>query len=362
MNKFLVAALGAATLLASCSKENNPGTEAPADPAKLKISVVGTDLSKAVDADQGAVVTDITAFILNADNALLVDPIYITGADLNSTTKEYAVTTAAKHVAIVANTGDLTGSGKAFNGLGTLAQVKAALASYGDLTPTTKVWMSGVTASELSFTGTASDGTSKLAAAQVTLSIIPTRIDVQVVNNMSNYGSAGALVLDGVAVLYSAGYSHYLATSGNYSPTTAAITAISGKYYRSGLANWTSQLTANDQLDANLNKAYADGFNESFYALPGKGAHGANTIVTVHGTFNSQKRYFPVHFSATDVAGTQLENGKWYTVKITLNGDALEGGGGGDDPGIEVVDAFITVEVTPAGWDVVTPTIEKPFN
>jgi|GEM_PF-3686123 hypothetical protein len=360
----ILACAGIMLGVTGCSDKNS----ITPDEAKAVLRIAFSDYvpteTKAIDNHAAVVIQDAYVVVLN-DMGGVVNKFALSAAEI-STPVEKATTTSASKVYVLGNVGTPP---DALAAVSNEADLKAVVAAYATLNAS-KIWLQGSAA--VSFTGTAvTDGTSPLATLNVTLSPIPARIDVNVTNSMTNW-TGGRVVITGVAVLYSAGYTHFVPS---LIPTTAEVGAINGapEFYLSGVGNASStwatwESKSNTAYSANLAKAWASSgvggtaFSESFYALPGNAAYGKNTIVAVYGTYDNDGNagtapiafYWPAAFSSTDL-GRVLENGKWYTLSITLTGDANGGGGGSEDPEDEVIKAYIKLTITTNGWGVTVP-------
>ena len=359
-NFFKVVALSFASVLAfvGCSKDDGNVPVVPqGEKAILRIGFSDYNPSPGARAfDENNAGTDVNnayVFVLNAMGGVM-DKFYVAQEDVPVVT-ERPTTTAAKKVYVLGNTGNVASFALVANEAG----LKAEIAKLESLAAT-DVWLQESAAIDFSATTAGGD---PLANVDIQLKPIPARIDVKVINSMDNWSTAegsGLIEIKGVAVLYSAGYSHYIPT---FIPSIAAVAGFepAGEYYRSGISGWASE--ANSSVYAALDKSWdvsSGDFAETFYALPGGAAFDKNTIVTVYGSYNDEDFYWPAHFSATDLKRV-LENGKFYTLTITLGGNALSGGGGTIDPEEEVVGAFITVNITSSGWGS-TISLDKPFN
>lgn len=203
-NRFFIAALAAMTLFASCSKEQVT-TDPTGEKAKLSIIfdnpvVEGT---KAYDVTTETAIKTATIIVLNGES--IADKIPVTNpADITAgTTKEYDVTTAATKVIVVANA-DLSTS-TATN----LTALKKELASLETMTDNLSVngfYASGTSSTlDWSAAGTASNGTSKKVTTTVTCKLLSAKLNVKVVNNMTNYTGTAGFMLQNVAVLYRCG-------------------------------------------------------------------------------------------------------------------------------------------------------------
>lgn len=397
MKKFLLAALAAVTLFASCSKEGGEG-QADIDAASITIKF-SNSTTKALDDLNGS---DFTQTILVVDNAnvfmfdnlgnmLLQD--YMTTNQLaggktydNAT---YGITTAVAEVVVVGNAGDLTTTNLTDKAtlnaeIGSLVSAETLYANN-----TGNFWVYGTSA--ITWTGTNSGVTE--GEAELEINPILSRIDVTVDISGVTAGLDGAepnVVLDGVAVLYSASWSHYIP---KFAPTAAEVTAAGGgKVLTSGVIAadyplWDGLPVHGDAdqfgtkgAETILNGVWATNYvvgdkkyTRSFYAFaPDIANYGSNAIVTVYGhhqkweggaVTKTTPLFWPVHFSDNESAtgAEPLEPGNVYSVAISFTKDFSDGGGGGTDPEQPINAANILVKVKPAKWKTVI-NISKEFE
>lgn len=362
---FLLAALTIAALFVSCSKENIEVPSLTGENAILKVSFVNKSsnplMARALDDADEKAVHSATLFVINNDGAIVMSE-FVSGEDINNADKEYVVTTVAKKVIAVANI-DLS-----FNPVEnpkTLFELKKDLVALEDLY-----------ASILAGEGFYASGTDDLifeeneegkqfAVAEIKATLLPAKINVTVTNNMKNYSDDKGLMLEDVAILYSAGYSQWVATTENGADFYPAIANanIAAAYFRSGFTGWTTEETDQNTVDdTGLLKTWtapATPFEETFYVYPtppSGAAFGKNTILVIRASWTGadgdkepEARYFPVHFNNVDKQ--ELTSGYQYDVKIILKGDASAGGGSVTDPEFEVVDAYFSVTVEIKAWE-----------
>jgi hypothetical protein len=232
-----------------------------------------------------------------------------------------------------------------------------------------------------------------VAKTKVTLKLIPSRIDVTVKNEMVGYVQKPSgdkyhksLQLKDVSIIYSGSRNYLFPTFKNtdtlYVPELA--TNATGDYYAAGIDPTLAlyNLDKTNMVFGNTPNLFADWykygtdteFMKTFYALPNDTvtANHKDVILVVRaeqsiasqpgGLFDSVRSiYFPIAFNTSDRVGQMLGNGQFYTIKITLKGDALTTGGGTTDPTKPVLNAFINVEVKAASWNKIKP-IEKIFQ
>ncbi len=397
---FTIAAL-AAMLFASCAKDGQTHSVDKGEKARIKLAVVGNgSSSRALDpvgpesggyqADTKVAVNDATVFVMGA-SGIIGAPTYLSNADL-TTYVEKETTTAAKKVVIIGNIGsDQTGVGGIFDGVTTEAGLNDVLADFKDMDDAHK-WLTGVsdpidwdTATTIASGANAGE---KLITMTVALAPIAARIDVLVdVSGFTNFTDPAAKIkFTDVAVLYSAANTHF---TGSPLVPAASTTDPAELYYYSGF-DWDPAGTlqkSNTKFLADTEANYpmlckewaanytaaptapALNFEESFYAFPGNGAYGKFTIVTVYGFYDEngngtmdagETRFWPVHFTADDVPGDILKNGKIYTMTLRFQGNAgLDGGT--TDPEEPLTAGFLTVNIVDRGWETVAP-FEKIFN
>ena len=370
----MLTAVALMTGVTSCSNDDkldDGGVIGKGEKATLNVSVTAPDMSRAVTT--GAVpsdaVGDFSVFITDQTDQIAWSTYSSTGAAITN----FAVTTNAKNVYVVANAGDLTSS------ITTMAQLnayKADLNGTGSQAAATNRWATGVTASPLSFT---QSGNNFTATTTVTLTFIAARITVTVDNQMANYGSAGSLTLDDIVVLNARGESLLFPAAGGGTSLIPATYTANKKFYE-GMANPVSPATpfanypaaseftlAASLLSDALTTTSTDKYYYYVFENDALTDVTLPTIVTLTGTdANGATLYWPVHLAAyeqwansTAFTTTGIQRGHSYDIKITLTGDATNGGGGGTDPTKPLVTASVDVSVTLTQW---TPVLlEKEF-
>ena len=369
----MLTAVALMTGVTSCSNDDkldDGGVIGKGEKATLNVSVTAPDMSRAVGAAVPSdAVGDFSVFITDQTDQIAWSTYSSTGAGITN----FSVTTSAKNVYVVANAGDLTSS------ITTMAQLnayKADLNGTGSQAAATNRWATGVTASPLSFTQTGNNFT---ANTTVTLTFIAARITVTVDNQMTNYGDPGSLALDGIVVLNARGESLLFPAAGGGTSLIPATYTANKKFYE-GMANPVSPATPfanypaaseftvaasllSDALTATATDKYY------YYVFENDALTDVTlpTIVTLTGTdANGDALYWPVHLAAyeqwansTAFTTTGIQRGNSYDIKITLKGDATNGGDGGTDPTKPLVTASVDVSVTLTPW---TPVLlEKEF-
>lgn len=420
--KSLLLSMCAIAALASCSQSDDEipgGTGSDAPEAKVILKLEGTGVqatSRAagipgdLDAKNGTV-SNLTVFIFN-QSGLIITKQYIgtpaSGANSISTTTD------AKKVAVVANTGDMTGIGGAFANVASEEALKAVLSDML-VTPDTpsggvthkddNLYMSGI--SDLS--AFAKDGETMKATAIVQLRFLSARIQLTeitfnggtVTDNVyaqsNDFGTNkdANFTITRVYLMNAQRVTHFLpATAGGADYITQDL-----KQYTGGVewaAPWTgqapNQFKPNDEYTI---EAGADKFKPGtagaenkisnighWYTFANTGVsdianHPTALVVEVKWrkakaasspevvAEQLQTMYFATYFGGGDQK--ELEAGKAYTVKLALNGNFKptnqggSGGGGTEDPSKPTVNSSVEVTVTPATWELV-PDISKEWK
>ena len=342
---FRIAAMAcvlAMSLFASCAKEGGIEEERL---AVIRITLTDSQDSgtKAHANDTDVDITDAYAFILGGSGGVMSKFVVEPGV-------ERQTTTAAKSIIILGNVASVVSE---FENVDTKADLDAILGEFSNLV-SSEMWSYG--SANLDFSvGTATDGKSPLASVNLALKPIASKINVTVKNSMENWNST-KIELTGVALLYSAAYTHYVPVNSTHIPTEAEVTTPD-VYYRSGITGWGSELSQFTIPYTADNKLYApwgsiEDFENTFYAFASNGAHGKHPIVTVYGKYLGEDFYWPVHFTAEDLNAV-LESGKKYNLTIDLKGDVNGGAGGVIDPEETIEKAFITISVSSTGWGTV---------
>lgn len=407
--KSLLMSMCAIAALASCSQSDDEitggsGSDAPEAKVILKLEGSGVQASSRaagipgdLDAQNGKV-NDLTVFIFNKDGVVITKKYIGTPA---SGANSISTTTDAKKVAVVANTGDMTGTSGAFANVASEEALKAVLSDMltnpSDKTaPLThkdnNLYMSGM--NDLSEFADA--GGIQKATATVQLHFLSARIQ------LSEITFNGKTVTDNV---YAQASTFDANTSANFTITrvylmnvqrmTHFLPATEGKtdyitqelkQYTGGVEwtdPWTTQMpnefkpnneyvieAGADQFTAALNKIENIGH---WYTFANDGdldiAKYPTALVVevkwrkeVPSTF--QTMYFTTYFGGGDQ--DVLEAGKAYNVKLALNGnfkpsgEGGSGGGGTTDPTKPTVNSSVEVTVTAASWEL-HPDIEKEW-
>lgn len=407
--RSLLLSMCAIVALASCSKNDDgiPGGGSDAPEAKVILKLVGNSdqvTSKAagipasLDTDNGKV-NNLTVFIFN-QSGIVITKQYIgtpaTGANSISTTTD------AKKVAVVANTGDMTGTGGAFASVASEDALKAVLsdmlvtpdAPTGDVTHTdANLYMSGI--NDLSAFSDV-DGVQK-ATATVQLHYLSARIQLTEItfnggtvtdnvyaqaNDFATNTNAN-FTIKRVYLMNAQRVTHFLpATAGGSDYITQDL-----KQYTGGVA-WGDPWTGQEPNQFKPNNEYtietgADKFSPTankisdighWYTFANTGVseitnHPTALVVEVlwrktkanEGTGVTeeiQPMYFTTYFGGGDKE--ELAAGKAYTVKLALNGnfkptnEGGSGGGGTEDPTKPTVNSSVEVTVNAATWVLAT--------
>lgn len=407
--------------LASCSQNDDEvpgGSDSNAPEAKVILKLAGSGEqvnSRAagvpgdLDAKNGTV-NDLTVFIFNQTGTVITKKFIGTPSAVGA--NSISTTTDAKRVAVVANTGDLTGAGGLFASVASEDALKAVVSDMlkapsnptGDLThKDDNLYMSGVNdLGAFSDDGNGSQSASVTVALHfpsVRLSLTKisfnggTVTDNKYVQKDQFAGDADAnFTIDRVYLMNVQRTTHFLpATDGG-----SDYIAQDLKQYTGGVA-WSNPWTGPEPNQFKPNNEYTieTGFatgaglaaNEiskigHWYTFANTGVsaladHPTALVVEVRwrkvkadATANPaiaeevQTLYFTTYFGAGDQA--ELEAGKAYSVALKLNGNfkpSSSGGSGGGttDPTKPTVNSSVEVTVTPASWAVV-PEISKEWT
>ena len=408
--------------LASCSQNDDEvpgGSDSNAPEAKVILKLAGSGEqvnSRAagvpgdLDAKNGTV-NDLTVFIFNQTGTVITKKFIGTPSAVGA--NSISTTTDAKRVAVVANTGDLTGAGGLFASVASEDALKAVVSDMlkapsnptGDLThKDDNLYMSGVNdLGAFSDDGNGSQSASVTVALHfpsVRLSLTKisfnggTVTDNKYVQKDQFAGDADAnFTIDRVYLMNVQRTTHFLpATDGG-----SDYIAQDLKQYTGGVA-WSNPWTGPEPNQFKPNNEYTieTGFatgaglaaNEiskigHWYTFANTGVsaladHPTALVVEVRwrkvkadATANPaiaeevQTLYFTTYFGAGDQA--ELEAGKAYIVALKLNGNFKpsssggSGGGGTTDPTKPTVNSSVEVTVTPASWAVV-PEISKEWT
>ena len=371
----------------SCTKEASDD-QSGGEQATIQINITNPEVTKAFDAEDGSTINDVTVLII-ARGSIINKYWFANLSELTTanTAKSIITTTVAEHVYIVGNlssSSTIAGSGLFGDGVKTVAQAEAVKYALAGITKT-NVPTFGKTATQLSFSA---DGDTQKAEAPIQMGLIPARIDVTVNNNMTNYGTTDAIVLQSVGIVFSGKETLLIPNTTTY--YELAYTANSN-FYASGYLGYPNQ-TADDHVTTAVTSLVApwtansdatwvaspgvasepanflSQYTKTFYVIPVD--NNKNTIVTVMGKFPvgavhaDETKFYPAHFGTADVGNTQIESGKQYELTINLNGDASDGTGGGgtDTPEIPVTSGYVTINLTPKAWQAVQISTPKEFN
>lgn len=417
--KSLLMSMCAIAALASCSQSDDEitggsGSDAPEAKVILKLEGSGVQASSRaagipndLDAQNGKV-NDLTVFIFNKDGVVITKQ-YIgtpaTGANKITTTTD------AKKVAVVANTGDMTTSGKLFANVASEEALKAVLsdmlvtpdAPIGDVTHAdANLYMSGInTLSDFNLVGETMTATAtvqlhflsaRIQLAEITFNGKTVTNNVYVQNNDFATTPTADFTITRVYLMNAQRVTHFLpATEGG-----SDYIAQDLKQYTGGVA-WNDPWTGTTPNQFKPNNEYTiEAGTDKFTAVTNKISDighwytFANTGVSdianhptalvvevkwreVKANPSAQPNpieeklttmYFTTYFGGGDQ--NELEAGKSYKVSLALNGnfkpsgDGGSGGGGTTDPTKPTVNSSVEVTVTPAEWTL-APDISKEW-
>lgn len=358
--KYAIMAVAALTMgLTSCNNDNEGVIDAAnGEKAKLNIEIAEPVMSKATGAPEADVIANYTVFVTNQSDEIGWTYYNASGANLTGD-NALEVSNKAKHVYIVANAGDLSGTIK------TVAQLNgtylADLNAAGAGSQLTTRWATGSTSTALSFTE--SSGVYSANAA-VTLKFIAARITLTIQNGMTGYNAAntdGDLVLNSVAVLNARGQSKLFGTSLIPSAYT------DGKKYYEGFVNNNFPLypTNSSVASSMLSNTIAAGdFTTTYhyYVFENDATTAAQspTIITLVGTFNGKTIYYPVHLASyetfktgTTTGANFITRGHSYNITINMTVDP-KNPGGTIDPFEPITNGKVNITLDLTDWTPIT--------
>lgn len=365
--KYAMLAVAALTLgLTSCSNDNDDVTTGSGQEAKVNISVTSPAGSRAVATDPATVPTDkvnnFSVFIVDGDKLYKG---YSSDGNSLSGTNAISATTTASSIYVIANAGDLTSE------ITSVAGLTSYVADLNTQTGANGRWATGNVA--LAANDFSQSGDKYEATKSVTLTFIAARITVKVVNNMTNYGQAGSVKVNDIAIINARGESLLFGTSLIPSTYTA------GKKYYQGVANdnfsfypaagnfTMAEALLSNTLSINKDDLLKDTYYYYVFENDAITAAASPTIVTLIGEDkDGEVLYWPVHLAPYEQwkAGSTVNGitrGNSYDMTITLTGDATGGddGGGGEDPTNPVVKTSVNVSVSLTPW--IPITLSKEF-
>ena len=348
--KFLTVALAALTF-ASCSKDDGIDNSDLAAKADVTISLVGqeTKAAGAGDATSESKVTDFIAFAFDRDGVLKMT----TAAAGESLTATFTgVSTTATEVYVVANTGATVDAPGLFQGVTSLATLKAVAGDLGSGTSTqtkTNLYMHGKGAITYPVGGGNGTATVKLgfSAAKIELTVT----DERTTTTTYTYSAHK------VSILHAGAHANFFADV----PSAQSVfyTGLDDTAYPTPVVATLQAYLNDDVADATAAGTYhyyVFGNNTNVYTDPAK----SPTIITVSSLRTKvadgteERVFYPVHFSATEqVTGeamAPITPGNSYAITIKLT----DTGSGVIDPEVPAVNVDIVVTVETAAWNVLT--------
>lgn len=409
--KSLLLSMCAIAALASCSQNDDeiPGGESNAPEAKVIIKLTGTGerassrapgIPSELDTQNGEV-NNLTVFIFNKDGVVITKK-YI-GTPASAEANSVSTTTDATEVAVIANTGDLTGAGQLFATVSTKTALKAVLTDILE-TPDTpaggitqkdaNLYMSGI--SNLDPFVKQIDNTMQ-ASVTIQLHFLAARIQLtkitfngKAVTDNKYVQNQDFATTDDANFTITRVYLMSVQRMTQFLPSTDAgadYIAQNQKKYTGGVA-WTAPWAAPaptdfKQYDEYNIEAAADKFVEGtataqnsisdighWYTFTNDGVSDiANhpTVLVVEVKWRktmatsdpkadavNETKYFATYFGGGDK--DELKAGQTYSVVLNLNGNFKpenqggSGGGGTTDPTKPTVNSSVNVTVTAAKW------------
>ena len=308
-----------------------------AEKAFLNISLKGEQsvdpLSKASGVSTGdSKVNDFLVFVFRTDGALDIAPAYSSDG---SALSNLVVTTMAKEVYVVANTGALA-SGP-FTGVSTKSELisKTGVLIKGNTSTQSlnNVWMEG-NADIVWGTG---ENITK-GTATVTMSFLASKLLVTV--NTTNY--TGNSTFESVAIGYAGGEAKFFATDANKATQSVFYSGDNSMATQVGTTVTTALLTLKSES------------NIHFYTFANNGNSSATIITVIGKKANNDKVYWPISFNLDD-AGYVVNPATIYNVTLNIKGEGV------DNPEVPVINGSLDVTIAPATWKT-TVNIDKDFN
>jgi hypothetical protein len=282
---FFVAAIAAAAMFASCSKEeNNNSVNGEAESAKITIALNEVQSRAfAIDPDEEDIdntINDLIVFVTRTDGVSFdVAPIFVDGDDMDNNEFTVMATTKADKVFIVTNTGAIANG--PFSAVTNMDDVRAAAAKAdgsagnGNAIVSGNVWMSGESTALTA--GTADAGPDTIPGteddipvkeASIQLWYIPAKVYVAVTNSMTNY-IGGNTVIEGVTITNAGAWTGFINSN-----TNTAFSATNRPDYR------VARTTDYPQFPFYVNGLAIENtlISESYSDVPAK-VNGANDFV-----------------------------------------------------------------------------------
>ncbi len=363
-----------AIAVVSCSSDesqnlaqNNNAGESSQLKIELSNSIVSRAAADAPDTEDMAI-NDLAILVFRSGGALDVPIAFYDAAPTNNELT-MDVTTAAKTVYIVANSGATADQKGILANVTTVSQLDGVV---GDLMSSNvnvsniqagNVWMTGAGTVSI-FTPDANSGV-PTASSTVILNFPLSKIRLVVKDERTNTnGGKNYKIEDNDVMILYAGAQIPLFASEKDNPTsfyTGSETYSRAVTPRAVL----STALCSDVAPSGFTKNPTSAVSHHFY-VAANDASTQPTILALRSTLtdvkaNTQKDlFYPIQFNTTDAKYT-LEAGSSYLVTITLKGDIDAGEGGGtDDPETEILPANLDVTVVPADWTAVD--VGKVFN
>jgi len=408
--KSLLLSMCAIAALASCSQNDDeiPGGESNAPEAKVIIKLTGTGerassrapgIPSELDTQNGKV-NNLTVFIFNKDGVVITKKYIGTPASVNA--NSVSTTTDATEVAVIANTGDLTGAGQPFATVSTKTALKAVLT---DILKTPDTPAGGITQKDdnlyMSGIGNLDPFVKKdetmQASVTIQLHFLAARIQLtkitfngKAVTDNKYVQNNDFAKTDDANFTITRVYLMSVQRMTQFLPTTDAgadYIAQKQKKYTGGVA-WTNPWidpapTDFKQYDEYKIEAAADKFVEGtaaaqnsisdighWYTFTNDGVSDITNhptvlvvevkwrkVMAVKNPVSSavdETKYFATYFGGGDK--DELKAGQTYSVVLNLNGNFKpenqggSGGGGTTDPTKPTVNSSVNVTVTAAKW------------
>ena len=333
VNYFLL--IAAFSLIAvSCNKDNgSTQTGSPAEPASMTITLKGSNMgTKAIgtstQSDENTI-NNFTVYVYNGNSNILeksqtFNPSILPG---DYTQTILGLTSGPKKVVIIANT--------------PAGYTVVAGSTYGDLANTMFDLSTQISATNLAMSG---ESTTILTASplsnaiSIPLSRIVAKVRLGGVTLTPDAGHTGTFTLDSVYIMRA-----------RATATIGAPTVITGTGFYGGING--DESTAQTFLAEVRNINVVQDSTRYFYVFPNDNTGNTATLITLVGTYEGQKMYYPFRVNDASNTGTADDNkyikrNQHHTINVTMK----RPGSGVSNPETPVDPATLDITISAEDW------------